>query len=306
MRFFHINLNEIPKIMLLGKETLIPPRMHLTRNLTEFVMYVVTGGSLQIAVNHEPVTLVRGDICFFQHDDHQLPLESSFCEYFYIHFQWDSVWEEELSESEYTQRMQHKREMSMRTDSFSTRCYDFLDITVCQKNHIEDEGLFGEITDTLQKCILTSGHKELEKRYALSTMIGAVLLKLETNSIQISGGSEKLEKTYDTARKIAAYIEQNFAEPISGKHIEQMFFITFDYANRVFRRVMGCSIVKYRNIVRIQNAKARMRATDMRITEIAAEQGFDDIHYFSRVFKQIEGLSPMDYKRKFMKISDEE
>ena len=233
-------------------------------------------------------------------------MESSFCEYFYVHFQWDSVWEEELTESEYIQRVQHKREISIRTDSFSARCYDFLEILVSRKLHISDDTLFNEITEILQQNILTAGHKELEKRYALSTSIGSILLKLETNHAQISGSGEKLEKTYDTARKIASYIEQHYADPISGKSIEQMFFITFDYANRVFRRMMGCSIVKYRNIVRIQNAKARIRTTDLRIMEIAAEQGFDDIHYFSRVFKQIEGLSPMDYKRKFMKLSEDQ
>lgn len=306
MKCFQIDLNEIPKIVLLGRETLIPPRLHSARRLTEYVLYVVTKGQLRLYVNDNEVTLVPGDIFLFGKGDYQAPLESSFCEYYYVHIRSERISESGLSEGEYADRLRRKQEQCMRTDSFSPRCYDFLNVLIRQSSHIPDGALFDAITATLQNSILTTEHKMPEKRYELSTSVASIFLKLESNYMQKpDAGEKKPEKTYDTARRIADYIERHFAEPISGENIEQHFFLTYDYANRVFSRVMGCTIIKYRNTVRIQYAKAKMRATNMAIGDIAEEVGFENVHYFSRIFKQIEGLSPSDYKRKFMRISDD-
>lgn len=306
MKCFQIDLNEILKIVLLGKETLIPPQMHRTRRLNESVMYVVTNGKLRLRVNDSAVTLTPGDIYLFDKGDYQSPLECSFCEYYYIHFRSERIRPTELSESEYAERLRSKREQCMRTDTFSPKCYDFLDVLIRQSSHIRDGRLFESITGTLQSNILNASHKEPEKRLGLSASVASIFIKLESSYVEKTGGGEnKPEKNYDTARKIAEYIESHCAEPISGEDIERQFFLTFNHANRVFRKVMGCTIIRYRNIVRIQYAKAKLRASNMAIGDIAAELGFENIHYFSRVFRQIEGLSPSDYKRKFMRITDD-
>lgn len=306
MKCFQIDLNELLKIVLLGRETLIPPNMHLTRRLNEYVLYVVTNGSLRLGVNDGVVTLNPGDIYLFDEGDYQTPLECSFCEYYYIHFRSDRIRAVQLSEDEYSGRLQSKRELCMRTDTFSPKCYDFLDVLIRQASHISDAGLFAGMTETLQNNILNTSHKEPEKRFELSASVASIFMKLESSYMQKPRGVEsKPEKTYDTARKIAEYIESHCAEPISGEDIERQFFLTFNHANRVFRKVMGCTIFKYRNIVRIQYAKAKLRASNMAIGDIAAGLGFENVHYFSRVFRQIEGLSPSDYKRKFMKIIDD-
>ena len=49
-----------------------------------------------------------------------------------------------------------------------------------------------------------------------------------------------------------------------------------------------------------------MRATNMSFKEIALETGIENTHYFSRIFKKIEGLSPSEYKKKFLKPNDRE
>lgn len=50
MKCFQIDLNELPKVALWGKEALIPPRLHYSRYLTEYVMYVVIKGELKLMV----------------------------------------------------------------------------------------------------------------------------------------------------------------------------------------------------------------------------------------------------------------
>ena len=67
---------------------------------------------------------------------------------------------------------------------------------------------------------------------------------------------------------------------------------------------MGCSIFKYRNIVRINNAKIKMLTSNSTIGEIADETGYESISYFSRIFKKYEGISPSEYQRRMLEIKE--
>lgn len=307
MECFQMDLTEVLRVVLLGKESLIPPRTHYSRYLTEYVMYVIVSGSMRLKVNGRAETLEAGDIWLFRKGDSQEPMDSSFCEYYYVHFQAERIYDLKLSEIEYSCRLRKKQEQYLTADSFSAECYDFMKVIVKRRNHVADKELFESIRTLMQNSILTTECRQPERRLEISGAVAAVLIKLEGNNIrEVKSISEDNRKNYDTARKIADYIELHYAEPISGENIEREFYLTFDYANRIFHKIMGCTIIKYRNIVRIQHAKARMRATNMSFKEIALEAGIENTHYFSRIFKKIEGLSPSEYKKKFLKPYDRE
>lgn len=307
MKCFKIDLNEVPKVILLGKESLIPPRLHYSRSLTEYVLYVVIGGSLKLYVNGSLITLVAGDIYLFNKGDNQRPVESSFCEYYYVHFQTENIREIEMEYEEYISLLHKKHDECMRTDAFSYGCYEYLKVYVAQQNRISQGKLFDRMKDSMQHSVMTTACKLPERRLEVSGALSTLLIQLESNSMKEAGRNDlKLRKIYDTAREIASYIERHYADAITGEDIEEKFFLTFDHANRIFHKTMGCSIIKYRNIVRIQYAKAKMRATNMPVKEIAVEVGFENAHYFSRIFKKNEGLSPSEYKRKFLEVMEEE
>ena len=301
MRCFQIDLNELPKVVLWGKEALIPMRMHYSRYLAEYVMYMVVKGELKLMVNEDEVVLSAGDVYIFCKGDWQEPIESSFCEYYYIHFYSGSISTMELDEPEYTNIINKKRELCLMTDAFSDRCYEFLNVCVKQKTHIHTGEFFDSIKEIMQNNILTTESKYMEKRLAVSNALSTILAKLEGRSIgTFKRSNPNTRRGYDTVMAIAEYIEQHYTEPITGKLIEHKFFLTYDYINGVFNEIMGCTINKYCNIVRLQQAKAKIRATNMTIKEVAMETGFANEHYFSRLFKQNEGITPSDYKRKFL------
>lgn len=100
---------------------------------------------------------------------------------------------------------------------------------------------------------------------------------------------------YDNVKRIVEYIEEQYKENFDSKCIERDLLINFDYANRIFRKHFGYSIIKYRNRLRINTARVLHGEKSMR--EIATEVGFSDVYYFSRCFKKYEGVSPSEYKR---------
>ncbi len=65
---------------------------------------------------------------------------------------------------------------------------------------------------------------------------------------------------------------------------------------RVFRAATGQSPIEYLIRLRIQKAMALLRNTDLTITEIALEVGFNDSNYFTRQFRKVHGSSPRKFR----------
>jgi AraC-like DNA-binding protein len=64
-----------------------------------------------------------------------------------------------------------------------------------------------------------------------------------------------------------------------------------------FKEVTGQTISDYINYIRISMAESKLDNTDLSITDIALSVGFDDINYFSRVYKKHKGISPKAARR---------
>jgi len=67
---------------------------------------------------------------------------------------------------------------------------------------------------------------------------------------------------------------------------------------RVFRRATGQTPIEYLMRLRIQRAMDLLCTTDLTITEIAMQVGFNDSNYFTRQFKKAHNQSPSEYRRK--------
>lgn len=65
-----------------------------------------------------------------------------------------------------------------------------------------------------------------------------------------------------------------------------------------FRAYTGMSPTQYRNSIRVRAAASDLANTDLTVRQIAARVGVDDEYYFSRMFKQMTGLSPKNYKKR--------
>ncbi len=97
------------------------------------------------------------------------------------------------------------------------------------------------------------------------------------------------------ARGIVEYVRRNFTEKISLGELAFLFGTNRTTLCRTFRAATGQSLVEYVNGLKIREAKRLMRAGGMTFTEIAETLRFDSIHYFSRVFKKTENMTPSEY-----------
>ncbi|MEK3885737.1 response regulator [Paenibacillus sp. PL2-23] len=66
----------------------------------------------------------------------------------------------------------------------------------------------------------------------------------------------------------------------------------------LFKKQTGMSPVNYINRIRVEQAKERLMQTDKKIYEIAEEVGFSNLPYFTRLFKQVAGLTPKEFRKR--------
>ena len=82
-----------------------------------------------------------------------------------------------------------------------------------------------------------------------------------------------------------------------GKRKEQL--ISKFHLSRVFKEQFRVSIHTYVRNLRITKAKQMLRFTDKKLEDIGYQCGLGAPHYFSRIFRQVEGITPSEFREKW-------
>jgi len=97
-------------------------------------------------------------------------------------------------------------------------------------------------------------------------------------------------------QEIISYIENHFHEDLHLGDLEKHLHISKNYLANIFREVTGATIFQYLNQRRVNQAKLLfLTERDASVTDVGYRVGFKHPAHFSRVFKQIAGLSPNRY-----------
>lgn len=102
-------------------------------------------------------------------------------------------------------------------------------------------------------------------------------------------------------KKAQTYIEENFYEKISVSDISQRFAVGRRNFDRRFIKATGNTPVEYLQRVKIESAKKALETTRKSINEVMYEIGYSDTKAFRKTFKNITGISPLEYKNKYNK-----
>ena len=100
------------------------------------------------------------------------------------------------------------------------------------------------------------------------------------------------------AEAIVQYLETNYKSAISAQELSDVFGFVPAYINRIFKTFYDCTPMEYVQCLRIERAKDLLMRTKRPIKEIAAEVGYPDSLYFSKVFKRAVGVNPSLYQKR--------
>jgi AraC-like DNA-binding protein len=97
------------------------------------------------------------------------------------------------------------------------------------------------------------------------------------------------------------YVRDNYRSPLNMNTLTSISGMSESHVLRSFKQYLGCSPFQYINRLRLSAATDALIQTDKSITEIALDLGFNDSNYFTRSFRKHLGLSPREYRYKYLK-----
>lgn len=121
---------------------------------------------------------------------------------------------------------------------------------------------------------------------------------------QIYGKAQTFSHDDELYQHILSYFENHLADPMSIQRICQDNLISPAQLKRLFRRHGSSGILEKFNSMKIELAKQLIRNRKDNFTQIADQLGYGSIHYFSRQFKQITGMTPTEYATSIKQLSE--
>ena len=98
-----------------------------------------------------------------------------------------------------------------------------------------------------------------------------------------------------TLNLLINYMEQNITKTVTLKELMEYSGTNRTAIENIFRESLGRGAVEYFLILKIELAKKYLREDNYNITQISEILGYSSIHYFSRQFKKITGMTPTEY-----------
>lgn len=93
------------------------------------------------------------------------------------------------------------------------------------------------------------------------------------------------------------YIHRHFNEPITLEDVCAATGFSTSYFSTMFKKETGEGFSKYLTRVRIERAKALLQDTNLSVTEICDQVGYNDIKHFTGTFKKMTSLNPGQYRK---------
>ena len=101
--------------------------------------------------------------------------------------------------------------------------------------------------------------------------------------------------------EIIAYVNDNYLEKITIDELAFLFKTNRATLCRDFKRNTGKTLVEFVNAKKFEAAKYKILNSTETFTKIAEDLNFESIHYFTRFFKKMSGMTPKDFRRSHTK-----
>ncbi len=96
--------------------------------------------------------------------------------------------------------------------------------------------------------------------------------------------------------QIADYFSANYGKIVYMEDMADSFELSKDYFGKMFKQQMGCTFNNFYSLVRIAYAKDLIRTGNYKAYQISEILGYSSTDYFTKIFKEMTGMTPSAYK----------
>jgi len=265
------------------------------------ILLYIQDGMCSVKFNNEIYTLEKGDIFFIPKNQNykRTPVDNSLCTMTYIHFDISSEIISKDIDILNREIIDQKNQLDLETLSGETLLSYPNVIYIENKNTPQKQE---KIAGLVKDIKLFSNNRQLTCNMQSSVNLCNILISLSSDTIDrlLTDSSIKNAPIIPgNLKKAINYILQHYSEPINLNTLAELCNISKQQLIRYFNDSLNTTPIKYITDYKISRAKDLLcNHPHLTIKEIAAELGFDNQHYFSRVFTKSTGESPTNYKSK--------
>jgi two-component system, response regulator YesN len=140
-----------------------------------------------------------------------------------------------------------------------------------------------KLREALEKVIASLNNDSLNKP-----------IKSDNNVIHGQQGTDSVIK------QAKAYIAENFRKDINMALVANLVSLNYSYFSTLFKEKTGLNFVEYVTKIRMEEAKKLLTDPALKIYDITTMVGYDHPKHFTRVFKSTFGISPKEFRAKFL------
>jgi len=168
-----------------------------------------------------------------------------------------------------------------------------------------EEGLLGHISvtdrnDRFEQLFETLYEQNARSMSGSNDYLHALLLQL---IIELKRARDELEPTGPmqandhSFQEVLQYVENHYMKELTLTHLAHASGFSERHLQRLFLQYTGMTWHHYLQTVRIRMSRRLLRSTSSKISAVAEQVGYKDIHSFNRVFKRSMGLTPGQYRK---------
>lgn len=154
-----------------------------------------------------------------------------------------------------------------------------------QRNLYFSDETYGEMYRRVF-CILESGAELMKSGEKIAGELGHLISHLQAVPTEIENTIEELD----------SFIRKHYRENLNLSDLADKYHFNHSYLTKTFKKQKGISPLKLINSLRIEDAKELLKNEELSVREISEMLGFSNQHYFSRIFKEMAGQPPLEYR----------
>lgn len=145
-------------------------------------------------------------------------------------------------------------------------------------------------TDKLKRELNNS----LNTVFDINTYIEVLTTRIQELFLQIE---QCIDSHYSRPVFLAQkYIKENYRKPLQLIDVADAISLNPAYLSSIFKKEVGQSFTAYLNEHRINISKNKLRITNQSVKDISVSVGFSDSNYYTKVFKNLVGVTPSEYR----------
>ena len=129
-------------------------------------------------------------------------------------------------------------------------------------------------------------------------------LKTSLYEQRVSAAAEPEKQEERAIAGITRYLQEHLAEEVSLSVLAEQFHLNPQYISQLFKSEIGVNFLAYLTNIRMEKAKKLLLTSSASIAEVAEQSGYGDYRVFTKVFKKSEGVTPSQYRRDFLEVSE--